>query len=262
MPATVDYPPAFAAHYDEVTAAHPQVVRRGDVAHYRKLARAAGGPWCEIGAGSGRVFVPVAQAVPQPATAVEPAGGMLARLHERVAALPAPTRRRIHVTAGDFEATGLPEASQALVVSAFRSFGHLLTVAAQRAALAEVRRVLRPGGAFAFDLFDPDPEVLVDAAPVETACFDTPRGTRVRRLDGRRVHPAEQTVELAIQWIEEGRDGALVARREHTLVYRYCFRAELEHLLALAGFTDVSVRGDFAGGPVTDEPEELVIVAR
>ena len=71
----------------------------------------------------------------------------------------------IDVVAGSFEATSLRTGSQGVVFGAFRSFQHVLTTEAQLAALAECRRILRPGGVLALDLFDPAYHLLRRARP-------------------------------------------------------------------------------------------------
>jgi SAM-dependent methyltransferase len=99
----------------------------------------------EVGAGTGRVLGPLT-AHPVWAVGVDVSAGMLGRLREKVATGGGPGRaypvlgdvRRLPLAAGQFDA-GV--------------FVHILhLVKPWEAVLAEVRRVVRPGGAFAFGL--------------------------------------------------------------------------------------------------------------
>ena len=63
--------------------------------------------------------------------------------------------------------------------------------------------------------------------------------------------------------IEEVSDEGVVERRlMRDYEQRYIFRYEMEHLLELCGFNLEGVYGDFDGGPVTEDSEDLVWVAR
>src|SRR5678815_1580906 len=77
--------------------------RRADVMFYRELARKRlgdAGRILELGAGSGRVTIPLARAGHQ-VVAVDASTAMLDKLRARVAALPAAVAKRITVMRGD-----------------------------------------------------------------------------------------------------------------------------------------------------------------
>ncbi|HSR96690.1 MAG TPA: methyltransferase domain-containing protein, partial [Kofleriaceae bacterium] len=75
--------------------------RRADVTFYRELARRRGADRIlELGAGSGRVTVPLARDGHY-IVAVDRSPAMLARLRDRVARLPPAVSARIAPTAGD-----------------------------------------------------------------------------------------------------------------------------------------------------------------
>jgi ubiquinone/menaquinone biosynthesis C-methylase UbiE len=112
--------------------------RRGMRAHRRALLASARGRVLEIGAGTGLNLAHYPDAVTELVLA-EPEPGMRARLLRRVAG-------RAEVVAAPAEALPFPDGSFDCVVSTMV----LCTVEDVAASLAEIRRVLRPGGQLLF----------------------------------------------------------------------------------------------------------------
>lgn len=130
--------PLFARLYVRVAAAAERV---GAADHRSQLLRSLRGRVVEVGAGHGITFAAYPAGVSQ-VVAVEPEPYLRRLAAERAARLPLP----ITVVAGDATALPLDDAScDAAVVSLV-----LCSVGDQRAALAELRRVLRPGGELRF----------------------------------------------------------------------------------------------------------------
>ena len=71
---------AFADRYDEWSA-H----MTADVAFYLELARQADGPLVELGIGTGRVAIPVAQATGKPVIGIDSSPAMLQQARDRAA---------------------------------------------------------------------------------------------------------------------------------------------------------------------------------
>ncbi len=258
MDAPTLYDATMASRYDADFEAIFGGPDRGDLAFFKRLAVDAGGPVCEIGAGTGRALVPIAGALPSVVvTGVEPSSAMRERLLERGAGLP-----NLRCLAGSFEASGVESGSQALVFSAFRSFQHLLTPEAQLRGLREMRRICRPGGVIAFDLMDPDYETLASAEPRCVTVQSLPDGRVVERWDARDVDRVRQTVRATFRWRTRDREGVVVDDRSSTYTVRYTFPWELRHLLTLAGYNDVQVYGGYEPCDVGNVPGELVVVAR
>ncbi len=128
----------FAALYDRMSAS---TERAGVGAHRTALLAGATGDVLEIGGGTGvnlPYYGPDARAV----TIVEPAPPMARRLQRRIDA----SRPEARLVSASAEALPFDDASFDTVVSTFV----LCTVASQPRALAEIRRVLRPGGRLLF----------------------------------------------------------------------------------------------------------------
>src|SRR5258706_7026563 len=102
--------------------------RRADVGFYRELARkrlGERGRILELGAGSGRVTIPLARGG-HDVVAVDASPAMLAKLRARVAALPAAVAKRITVVPGDLRDIPVKRTFP-LVIAAFNVLEHLYT---------------------------------------------------------------------------------------------------------------------------------------
>jgi SAM-dependent methyltransferase len=222
----------------------------GDAAFYRALAQERGGPVLELGCGTGRVLLPIA-ALGMPCVGVDASPAMLAVLRAKN---PPPNLQLVEARMETFDLG----ARFRLVTCPFRAFQHLLTVDAQLAALANVRRHLAPGGTFALDVFDPKLAWLVQPGDAERvdATF-TIGGVQTRRLARSRVDLPTQTLEVSFRF-----DPAPANVGGNTTVrLRWFHRYEIEHLLARAGFTDITIFGGYDRRPWRPEGD-TVIVAR
>jgi SAM-dependent methyltransferase len=131
---------------------------RGDAEWYRGKARECGGPVLELGAGTGRITLGIAQAgVSVHALDADPA--MLDALRQKLANQPTEVKERVVVMVGDMRVFTLAERF-ALIIAPFRAFLHNLTEQDQLACLDRVREHLRPGGCFAFNVFHPSLEYM------------------------------------------------------------------------------------------------------
>jgi SAM-dependent methyltransferase len=221
----------------------------GDAAFYRALAQETGGPVLELGCGTGRVLLPIA-ALGIPCVGVDASPAMLAALRAKN---PPPNLELVESRMETFDLGGR---RFRLVTSPFRAFQHLLDVEAQLAALANIRRHLAPGGAFAFDVFDPKLAWL--AAPAEVERLDATfrrDGVEIRRFAKTRTDLATQIMEVTFRFEPAEADG------DTTVRLRWFYRYEIEHLLARAGFTDLTIYGGYDKRPWRPEGD-TVIVAR
>ncbi|MCY4449997.1 MAG: class I SAM-dependent methyltransferase [Chloroflexi bacterium] len=233
-----------------------------DIDFYVELARESGGPVLELGCGTGRISLPIARegiAV----TGIDISPRMIAIAHEKA------TKRglseRCVFQSGDMATLQLAERFP-LVIMPFRSFQSMLTTEEQRQSLARVRERLAPGGVFAMDTFNPDASSLVNDETSRLAYHQKD----VERAGGGTLvvwgqngwDPVTQVNDVRLI-IEEVSDEGVVERRlMRDYEQRYIFRYEMEHLLELCGFDLEGVYGDFDSGPVTEDSEDLVWVAR
>ena len=253
-PSEVDeYGSVTARYYDGVYAAMRDPV--GDAAFYRGLAQEAGGRVLDLGCGTGRVLLAIAD-TGIPCTGLDASPRMLEVFRRR---LSNPTLRLVCARMQDFD---LGEDRFALIYSAFRAFQHLYTVEDQLACLACVRRHLAPGGRFAFDVFAPrlDRIAAAEEPEAEDARFELEGEEVVRHTAVSRDH-ATQMMHVRMRY-ERRREGVVVGDDVAEFQMRYFFRFELEHLLARAGFGQIEILGGFDRRPYDYVSGEQVVIAR
>lgn len=239
---------------------------RGDVEWYRRKAVESGGPVLELGAGTGRIAIPIAEAGIA-ITALELDGGMLERLREKAAALPADASGRITLHQGDMRAFSLND-QYALAVIPFRAFLHNLTREDQLATLRCAHAHLRPGGELAFNVFHPSLEYMAANAGAYTGVWRW-RATRtltdgefVVYSDTNKYDTVEQRVESLLRTEEFGADGFLRRTNMMRIDLAYLYPSDIAGLLEASGFELVRMSGDFAGRPFERDGDELVVEAR
>ena len=127
---------AYDAIYD---GTQPQFAR--DTAFYGRIAQEAGGPVLELGCGTGRIAIPLAEAG-HSVTGVDVSEGMLTMARRKSADLPAQLRDRLTWVRQDMSELNLGQRFGFVFVPA-RSFQHLLTVDLQRQTLAAIRDLFR-----------------------------------------------------------------------------------------------------------------------
>lgn len=241
------YERVIARNYDATYAAIRDP--SGDGAFYRQLALDSGGPVLELGCGTGRILLPIAQAG-IPCVGLDASPAMLDVLRAKS---PPP---HLEILEGHMETLDLGERRFPLVTAPFRALSHLLDVEAQLAALGRVRRHLAPGGLFAFDLFDPKLERMALAEEPEHLSATFRDGEHeVRRWDTLRRDATSQIITVRFRF--EGGPPELAGSAE--LKLRWFYRFEVEHLLFRAGFTEVSFFGDFQRGPWRAGGETVVL---
>lgn len=240
------YDQLIASNYDAVYA----VIRdpSGDAAFYRQLALDCGGPVLELGCGTGRILLGIAQAgIECVGLDVSPAMLQIFR-----AKAPPPNLTLVEGRMQHFE---LGAGRFRLITAPFRAFSHLLTVGEQLAALACIRRHLAPGGQLVFDLFDPKLErIAAPSEPEHLAATFHYQGHELRRFDSSlRDHTAQV---MTVRMRFEGGPPELTGSADFKL--RWFYRYEVEHLLHRAGFAEVAIYGGFDRRPWTAFGETLV----
>jgi SAM-dependent methyltransferase len=174
---------------------------REDIDFYVDEAKRAGGPVLELGVGTGRIAIPIAQAGID-VIGVDASQGMLAVARE--AAAEAGVTERLDLRRGDIRKppgdTGAP-----LVICPFRSLLHLQSDPERIHTLTAVHDLLPPGGRFVFDVFTPAQDDIeethgrwLEREPgiFERAHWDT--GTRTLTLSVR--GPSGATT-MALAWL-------------------------------------------------------------
>lgn len=247
------YPEALARHYDRDYA---QNLRDEDVALYTKLAQEAGGPALEVGCGTGRVTIPIARAGID-VLGIDPSPLMREQLAQKLEAEAPDVAERATIRDGSFEEIPA-DGPFSFVCAPFRSIMHLPTPERLQAGLAEVARVLAPGGTFVFDTFSYDPEIAAKyAQPVKDLEYEVD-GEKVVRWVSSRYDGVNQLLHATFEW----HSGAMV-HGPVSLPLRTTSIAEVTRLAGEAGLEIEKIWSDPSGTPATeDEPGDLFVFAK
>lgn len=276
-----------AALYD-----HEYRRRRDDVAWYRRLAAEVAATTVaapaalrilELGCGTGRLLVPLVRDG-HLVWGVDRSRTMLARLRDRMGRLSTRARARAFIIQSDFRGLPLDGALRfPLITCPFNGFQHLYSRADVERFLGEVKRLLAPGGLFAFDVTHPDPRWLArdpEKRYSRTRFRHPSTGERLIYSTSHFYEPATQLCWMRIFYdpapetaaagdLDGSSTGKSASRGRpesaaHSvlLTHRLFFPAELDALLHYSGFEVISHQGGFDGGPLGTESNEQVICAR
>jgi SAM-dependent methyltransferase len=201
---------------------------------------AAGGAALELGIGTGRVALPLAERG-VPVHGIELSEAMLARLHAK------PGAERIGVTVGDF-ATAVVDGKFALAYVVANTIMNLTTQDEQFACFQNVAAHLEPGGCFLIEVLVPRLRRL-------------PPGERFQPFAVSPTHLGFDEYDVARQglishhyWIEEG--GIEVLSQP----FRYVWPSELDLMARLAGMSLGERWAGWAREPFTSESDQHVSV--
>ena len=261
-PATTPFYGRDGLHVRVYDVMHPGVPGGDDIAFFERLASDAGGPVLELGCGTGRVSIPLAVAGID-VVGLDRSPEMLRLARAKREAAPPAVRRRLRFVEGDMTDFRFGRRF-GLVFAVFRVFMSLLDVAAQRSALAAVRRHLRPGGLLALDVFDPLLDRCVPGLhPSEERGEYEVGGTRVRvTAVERHTDPVAQRLRERWRFSELDPKGRVVREEFEELKLRWTYRHEMRHLLELGGFEPIAEYSDYAGSPPAYGREQIWVARR
>lgn len=271
---------------------------RRDVAFWRNLALQAAGPVLELGCGTGRVSLPLARAG-VPLTGVDRSAAMLAfartrlrraRLVDAVAlvqgdirSLPFPaaagaTEGRPLRTPGERPRKGGPSGPPgsardarrgapsgppgfAAVMAPYGILQSLLREKDLASTLAEVHRVLRPGGTFGLELVADLPSWEEYRQRVSLRGWrGRPGGTHVTLVESVRQDPARQRTIFDQEFTERrGRERRV---RRFSLAFRTLTVPQMARRLESAGFVITALLGDYRGREWDERADVWLILAR
>ena len=242
--------PWYDLEFDEFAA---------DVDLYRGYAEIVGSPILELGCGTGRLLIPLAEAGHQ-ITGIDSSPEMLNYARQRL------TRAAIsdvQLLELDMRAlASLPAVHFQMILCAVNSFLHLETPDDQLLALRGVQRLLKPSGIFVVDLFHPTPATLLgmDNRLQHDGGWTQPDGTRIDRFSQRHLSPARQLIDTTLFIDRTAPDGS-VRRTVGSYRTRYIHQYEMLALLEAAGLELEGVYGSYELEPLDDQSANMIFVA-
>ncbi|RNB82944.1 class I SAM-dependent methyltransferase [Brevibacillus nitrificans] len=231
----------------------------GDVEYYMDQAKQAGGKVLELGCGTGRITLPLAQAGIS-VTGLDLSQKMLDRAKAKAEELG--VADSVRLLQGDMRSFDLGE-TYSLIMIPFRSFLHLLHIQEQMKALACIRKHLAPGGKFAMNVFVPKIQHFYEENE-KMSLRGTHRmenGDEVAMWDYTRYDHFQQLAEVTRIYERSNAAGVMTERVTGRFTLRYIFPTELHHLLRLNGFKVTQRYGSFAKTAFDASSSELILVA-
>ena len=200
------------------------------------------GPVLELGIGTGRVALPLAERGVE-VHGVDGSEAMVAQLRAK------PGGRSIPVTMGDFSDVPV-EGQFALIFVAAGTFFELPSQETQLRCFANVARRLRPGGLFAFDSLVPD--AVRSAGGEDMRLIPSADDRLIMRF--RKFDFVAQRYTSNYVVIEDGR------ARHLTVQFRYAWPSELDLMARMAGLRLRERVSGWDGGPFTGSSPSHVSV--
>jgi SAM-dependent methyltransferase len=232
-----------------------------DLPVYAEHAKRANSSLLEIGAGTGRLTVPLAEQGFS-VVAVDSSASMLQTLRKRLEhSIPA-VQQRVQTIEMDVRCLALGRQFD-LVFLPYYTFNYLLTPIDQRLALDRLGRHLSPAGELMIDVFVPhgrlthcpaEPVLKLDKPHPET-------GGRIRAWNTYSFDRDRQ-IEVRSQRFELTATDGSTRVAEFVTRRRYSFQWELDRQVRQCGFTVDSVVGGYEGRPTAEDSEQLLYVLR
>lgn len=233
------FPEAVAVRYDESSADmfRPDVL---DPAVDFLAALAGEGPVLELGIGTGRVALPLAQRG-VPVHGIDLSAAMVEQLRAK------PGGDEIGVTIGDFATARVP-GSFTLAYLVFNTIMNLTTQEAQVACFSNVAEHLAPGGRFVVEVELPDLQRL-------------PHGETIRPFRMEEERFGFDEYEVASQGLVSHHFRLVDGRWERfSIPFRYVWPSELDLIARLAGLAPVERWSDWERRPFTSDSDGIVAV--
>jgi SAM-dependent methyltransferase len=211
-----------------------------DVGFYVAESRKSGGTVVELGVGTGRIAIPIAEKGKR-VIGVDSSREMLAACRRRAQA--AGVAELLDLRLGDLRNPPVEE-HVPLVICPFRSYLHLADDGERIEALEAAHKALVPGGRLIFDVFEPKPDDIAET-------------------HGRWLEREPEIFERA-HWDEEARTLTLSVRGPEgaaTMSLAWISRAEWQELLEEAGFVVEACFGWFDRSPYR-AGEDMIFVTR
>ena len=247
----------LARYYDQI-----HVSLTADLPFVLKLVQEQGGPVLELGSGTGRLLIPLAEAG-FAVTGIDNSPQMLAIAGQRLAQKPAAVRQAVTLLQKDM-LNLTPETTAARFAVALLSYNTLLHFQAEDAGrlLRGAAHLLRPEGLLFIDMANP---FLITAAdypddPVlETSFIDEVSDERVEQWSRSSLDTQTQT--LTVSWLFRPQDEKSETQAVK-IEYHYLYPHQIILFLQQAGFKLEKMLGSYTGEPFQEESERLLLLAK
>ncbi|MCX6826628.1 MAG: class I SAM-dependent methyltransferase [candidate division Zixibacteria bacterium] len=241
----------------------PAYIHRPDTDFYLRSAAASAGRILDLGCGTGRILLPIAEQGCQ-ITGLDLSEYMLSKCRQKLKSIANSSTDHVQLVQGDMTNFKLDNTFK-LAIIPFHAFQHLIGIAHQLGCLSSINRHLVMKAKLIFDVFYVDFRIINDPRLSDEVEdfeeYELPDGRRIRRTH--RVagfHPTEQYNDVEMIYYLTNPDGK-AKRIVHAFPMRYFFRYEMEHLLERCGFRVIELYGNFDESPLVHDSPEMIFIA-
>jgi ubiquinone/menaquinone biosynthesis C-methylase UbiE len=256
----------YAPFYDWENA---RTLGRRDVPFWRNVALHAGGSLLELGAGTGRIAIPLARAGVK-VVGIDRSEAMLARARQRVTR--GKLQRKVRLVRGDIRFLPFADAPLSrrsakreggfqMVLAPYGMLQSLLRERDLQATLAAVHRVLKKGGTFGVELVADLPSWQEYEKRISlTGWRRRPGGAHVTLTETVRQDRKKGLTIFDQEFTE--RRGRKTQSRTFSLAFRTLTVPQMVRRLEKAGFEVTALLGDYRGREWDPRADVWVILAR
>jgi SAM-dependent methyltransferase len=231
-----------------------------DLSFYSELAAEYGGPILDVGCGTGRVMLHLAQEG-HICVGVDTSPQMLERGRRKLHAL-GDLSATVTFIEGDIATHQAPQTYRMILLT-YHAFMHFQEQSEQLRILKQLANNLADGGVLVFDLPNAGEAFSTQddhAMSLERTFVEPETGHLVVQQSVSTLDRATQ--KLYVTWIyDEVAEDGTVRRTVAPLVLRYVFLSELRLLLAASGLECIEAHGDYSGSPFVDGSPRMIVVA-
>lgn len=228
-----------------------------DVELYLELVADTDGSILELGCGTGRVLIPLAEAGHE-VVGIDSSMPMLNALKSRIR-----SEHNIIVTQGDMaDPNALDTGPFGIIIASLNSIMHLTSQYRQMELLVSAHKALMPGGRLIIDTLNPGIEqltYLLDRTHLEGS-WTTDDGISVEKWGHRQPGEESQVMDTLI-WYDQTSANGDYRRTRTRFDLRYVHQSELSLVLELADFSHVDWYGSYELDPWHAESERIIAVA-
>ena len=230
---------------------------RRDVMFWQGLARRTRGRVLELGAGTGRLTLPLARVVGKRVVGIDRSEPMLARAVSKRKRVPA--ARRPPLLRGDIRALPFPSATFQLVIAPYGMLQSLTSERDLKAVLTEAARVLRPGGVLGVDLV-PDLPIWDEYHRSTRLRGRGTGGAKVTLIESVRQDRRRKVTIFDQEFVETR--GRRKTSKRFALAFRTVPVPAMVKRLEKAGFDVEHMLGDYKGGAWDPRADVWLLLAR
>jgi len=231
-----------------------------DLDLYLGLLDNVGGPFLEMGAGSGRLLAPIVEAG-YAVTGLDTSTPMLERARTRLRQAGLLKQAILHEARME-DAASAPGSPFGVVAFSLNALMHLDTPDAQRTALTAARKATKLGGITVIDTMNPTHEQLAHLIGRNhlEGTWELDDGSSVDKWSHRDLLSVDQAIDTLLYYDRVAPSGT-ITRTRTGFVLRYVTPNELELMLELAGFTRWHMYGGYDLSPLTDDSDRIIAIA-